>query len=355
IINISDWVSQVRQSAQEGVVDRDFWRSVINNIRGPLVDKLSVHHCAVLLHALATSGHAEFESMTLLNGRILGELEAMGSKEGEVPEREDGAAADSGKADSEVALPSSCMSVSDCRLIARASGQSRMYDSQVLDVVAGVLVSRFSELQAGQLVSVLESYGRLPRLRRPMNGREEEGGQQSEAGNVQLLFEVAASVLPEYLPQLHSFQLCAIAQAYAKLGFLSPPLFSALCEELTTRLASDDDLSAGSSRKRKPVTPLEAHRFMVSVATVVDIEKVDEGLRDALRRCLERMIKICLYYTTTQLDTKGCLQLMAALRKLKHYDEKFVNTRLLPTLNHHYMKSRAAPAGDDGLARVHEG
>ncbi|KAF4713201.1 hypothetical protein FOZ62_000447 [Perkinsus olseni] len=46
---------------------------------------------------------------------------------------------------------------------------------------------------------------------------------------------------------------------------------------------------------------------------------------------------------------------MAALRKLKHYDEKFVNTRLLPTLNHHYMKSRAASAGDDGLARVHEG
>ncbi|KAF4708943.1 hypothetical protein FOZ63_015257, partial [Perkinsus olseni] len=361
IINISDWVSQVRQSAQEGVVDHDFWRSVINSIRGPLADKLSVHHCAVLLHALATTGHAEFECMTLLNGRILGELEAMGSKEGEVPRKEDGAAADSGKPDSEdvvcsdsVALSSSCMSVSDCRLIARASGQSRMYDSQVLDVVAGVLVSRLSELHAGQLVSVLESYGRLPRLRRPMNGEEEEG-QQSEAGNVQLLFEVAASVLPEYLPQLHSFQLCAIAQAYAKLGFLSPPLFSALCEELTTRLASDDDLTAGSSRKRKPVTPLEAHRFIVSMAAVVDIEAVDDGLRDALRRCLEKMIKICLYFTTTQLDTKGCLQLMAALRKLKHYDEKFVNTRLLPTLNHHYMKSRAAPAGDDGLARVHEG
>ncbi|KAF4689494.1 hypothetical protein FOZ60_001618 [Perkinsus olseni] len=246
------------------------------------------------------------------------------------------------------------MSVSDCRLIARASGQSRMYDSQVLDVVAGVLVSRLSELHAGQLVSVLESYGRLPRLRRPMNGEEEEG-HQPEAGNVQLLFEVAASVLPEYLPQLQSFQLCAIAQAYAKLGFLSPPLFSALCEELTTRLVSDDDLTAGSSRKRKPVTPLEAHRFIVSMATVVDIETVDDGLRDALRRCLEKMIKICLYYTTTQLDTKGCLQLMAALRKLKHYDEKFVNTRLLPTLNHHYMKSRAASAGDDGLARVHEG
>ncbi|KAF4739548.1 hypothetical protein FOZ62_030172, partial [Perkinsus olseni] len=215
IINIADWVSQVRQSAQEGVVDRDFWRSVINNIRGPLADKLSVHHCAVLLHALATAGHAEFECMTLLNGRILGELEAMGLNEGEVPEKEEGAAADSGKADSEVALPSSCMSVSDCRLIARASGQSRMYDSQVLDVVAGVLVSRLSELHAGQLVSVLESYGRLPRLRRPMNGEEEEG-HQPEAGNVQLLFEVAASVLPEYLPQLQSFQLCAIAQAYAK-------------------------------------------------------------------------------------------------------------------------------------------
>ncbi|KAF4718984.1 hypothetical protein FOZ62_002245, partial [Perkinsus olseni] len=297
IINISDWVSQVRQSAQEGVVDHDFWRSVINSIRGPLADKLSVHHCAVLLHALATTGHAEFECMTLLNGRILGELEAMGSKEGEVPRKEDGAAADSGKPDSEdvvcsdsVALSSSCMSVSDCRLIARASGQSRMYDSQVLDVVAGVLVSRLSELHAGQL-----------------------------------------------------------------LGFLSPPLFSALCEELTTRLASDDDLTAGSSRKRKPVTPLEAHRFIVSMAAVVDIEAVDDGLRDALRRCLEKMIKICLYFTTTQLDTKGCLQLMAALRKLKHYDEKFVNTRLLPTLNHHYMKSRAAPAGDDGLARVHEG
>lgn len=110
-------------------------------------------------------------------------------------------------------------------------------------------------------------------------------------------------------------------------------------------------------------------RFIVSVAMVADTTSDEVG--GALKRCVDNMITKCLYYTTTQLDTRGCLQLIAALRKLKHYNEKFVNTRLvgrsrvrtlvtvffqLPTLNNHYMKSRAAPAGaEEGLARIHDG
>ncbi|EER05789.1 hypothetical protein Pmar_PMAR011838 [Perkinsus marinus ATCC 50983] len=236
-----------------------------------------------------------------------------------------------------------------------------MYDSQVLEFVAGVLVSRLNELHAGQLVSVLESYGRLPRLRPSEEEKEETSNPRNHSiistvidlvvFKVQLLFEVAASALPDDLSQLQSFQLCAIAQAYSRLGFYSPSLLSAICEEFNTRLESDT--TTGSSR-RKPVTPLEAHRFIVSVAMVADTTSDEVG--GALKRCVDNMITKCLYYTTTQLDTRGCLQLIAALRKLKHYNEKFVNTRLLPTLNNHYMKSRAAPAGaEEGLARIHDG
>ncbi|KAF4660735.1 hypothetical protein FOL47_007044 [Perkinsus chesapeaki] len=348
-------------------------------------DPFKVHQCAVIMHALTTAGSAEFEAMTLLNARILSELlegtairdnPTNDEKENNEEGRNEGKArpADRLREASSRARPTRngfdvyflygllfdrpprlCLGPHrpdiPVLLIARASGQSRMYDSQVLELVAGLLVSRISELNAVQLVGVLESYARLPRLRanRVEEDHRNAEGQQSTVSN-------SLKLTPRQVGG--HWVVDSLISVWNILGFFAPPLLSALADELSIRLEdSDNNITATTVSRRKAVTPVEAHRFIVAAASVVDIEKASPELRESLRVCVDRLIKTCLFYTTTQLNSRGCLQLMAALKRLGNYDEKFINTRLLPTLNQHYMKGRSmsSSSSEEGIARVHEG